>query len=146
MVTLYAYNYTGESNVIKKTLPTAETITGLMYEQTDVLKPIVKIASSKVFDFNYVFIVELNRYYYVNDIRISDNGTYIVYLEIDVLMTYQKEILQAKAHVTQSENANKFLSNRSTVYDVRPTMEKTVFEKDLFNADGTIIMITVKGK
>ena len=68
-------------------------------------------------------------------------------MKVDVLFTYKDKILSSSGILTQGENVNKYLSNRSNVVDVRPNVRKLDFpNKELLNETGSIVMVTIKGK
>ena len=54
--------------------------------------------------YNYCFIRELNRFYFIDDVVIENNGIRNYKLSIDVLMTYKNEIMNNKTHIIESEN------------------------------------------
>jgi hypothetical protein len=145
MVTLKTYNYTGESNRIGKTLQENETYTGLLNVSFDILKPVLRFRTKTPVTFNYVFIAELNRYYFVDSITI-DGDLCTVRLSIDVLQTYGTQILASKAILTVGTNIGKYDNNRQNRYDLRPVLTKVEFNKDVsFEDTGKIVMVTIKG-
>lgn len=139
------YNYNGEPNRINKTLQENEEYTGVLNSTINVLEPVIRFRTTNIVTFNYVYIESLNRYYFVSEIR-QDGDICTVHLRVDVLFTYKDIILNSTATLTKSENGNKYLSNRSNVFDVRPNIQKVDFpNKNLLNTEGQIIMVTIKG-
>ena len=111
----------------------------------NVLTPVVRFRTSTPVTFNYVYIESLNRYYFVSE-KQQDGDICTVRLRVDVLFTYKDIILNSTATLTKSENGNKYISNRSNVFDVRPNIKKVDFpNKNLLNTEGQIIMVTIKG-
>lgn len=154
MLTLKLYKYSSKNNVVSKVLDdsTAQTLNGVFYEYYDTITPQIKArANANLNDlqkFNYCFIAELdNKYYFVENVVILSNDVFRFDLRLDVLNTYKTQILAATATVTTKENANGYISNRETVYNVLPSIEKINFSENTpFDADGKIIMVTLKGK
>ena len=139
------YNYNGEPNRVNKTLQENEEYTGVLNSTVNVLEPVIRFRTTNIVTFNYVYIESLNRYYFVSEIR-QDGDICTVHLRVDVLFTYKDIILNSTATLTKSENGNKYLSNRSNVFDVRPNIKKVDFpNKNLLNTEGQIIMVTIKG-
>lgn len=139
------YNYNGEPNRVNKTLQENEEYTGVLNSTVNILEPVIRFRTNNIVTFNYVYIESLNRYYFVSEIR-QDGDICTVYLRTDVLMTYKDKILSSSGILTQGENVNKYLSNRSNVVDVRPNVRKLDFpNKELLNETGSIIMVTIKG-
>lgn len=146
MITLQIYKYTGRPDTLKKNLGTPVLLHGYFYTGYNVLTPTVKLVAGILNNaFNYVYIPEKKRYYFVTDIKVLSSDTCEITLREDVLQTYQKEILQAAATLTKSQTGNKYLSSISGVHDIRPHLEKLTFAKSLFNDTGNIILVAVKG-
>ena len=145
MVKIKTYIYNGKPNEVNKTLQENEEYTGVLNATFNVLTPVVRFRTRTPVAFNYVYIESLNRYYFVSEIR-QDGDICTVYLRTDVLMTYKDKILDSVGTLVKGENGNKYLSNRSNVFDVRPNIQKVDFpNKNLLNTEGQIIMVTIKG-
>lgn len=147
MVTIDFYNYTGKDNTINKVLADPVVLTGLFRDSVNILQPVIRVRSNKVFNFNYCYIHEVNRYYHVVNFVVVDKDTYEIRLRIDVLKTYADEILSATGTVIEKQDADSFISVGRNIVDVRPNIERMDFpETDLFDSDGHIIMVTLNGK
>ena len=117
----------------------------MLNSTVNILEPVIRFRTTNIVTFNYVYIESLNRYYFVSEIR-QDGDICTVYLRTDVLMTYKDKILDSVGTLVKGENGNKYLSNRSNVFDVRPNIKKVDFpNKNLLNTEGQIIMVTIKG-
>ena len=145
MVKIKTYIYDGEPNRINKTLQENNEYTGVLNMTFNVLNPIIRFRTRTPVTFNYVYIESLNRYYFVSEIE-QDGDICTVRLRVDVLKTYKENILASSATLAMGNNINKFVSNRTNIYDVRPKTKKINFPNNgLLNETGTIIMITLKG-
>lgn len=145
MIKIKTYIYDGKPNTVNKTLQENEEYTGVLNATVNVLTPVFRFRTRTPVSFNYVFVESLNRYYFVSEMN-QDGDICTVRLRVDVLQTYKEKILASSATLTKGENVNKYLSNRSNVYDVRPNIKRVDFpNKDLLNQDGQIIMVTIKG-
>ena len=145
MIKIKTYIYNGKPNEVNKTLQANEEYTGVLNATFNVLTPVVRFRTRTPVTFNYVYIESLNRYYFVSE-KQQDGDICTVYLRTDVLMTYKDKILDSVGTLVKSENGNKYLSNRSNVFDVRPNIKKVDFpNKNLLNTEGQIIMVTIKG-
>jgi len=144
MITVKLYQYTGYLNAVNKILPTPVEYDGYLYDGANILSPTIRIEAETLPTANYCFISELNRYYFIEKTDIEKN-MYILHLSVDVLMTYAAEILQSTGTITErSDDADKYLSTRSTVYDLKPNFEKITFTNP-FNSTGHIIMVAIRG-
>lgn len=146
MITVTLYQYNGNKNTIKKKLSNGIDCLGAIREQTNVLNPIITIRIHDIVNVNYCYIPTLKRYYFIDSINYMSSDKATLKLSVDVLKSYESEILQASATVTQTDTPDKYSSNRETIYNRKPNFEKIEFpNKNLFNDKGTMIMITLKG-
>lgn len=145
MIKIKTFVYNGKPNEVNKTLQANEEYTGVLNATFNVLTPVVRFRTRTPVTFNYVYIESLNRYYFVSELT-QDGDICTVRLRVDVLFTYKDKILSTEATLIKSENGNKYLSNRNSVYDVRPKTKKINFPNTgLLNETGTVVMVTLKG-
>ena len=139
MTTINFYSYNGHPNTVNKQLGDFTAIEGD-------LRPTVTLRKQPRPTFNYCYIPDLGRYYFVDRVSFEGNNAYELVLRIDVLKTYESEILAATGRVSESDNPDPYISNRDTVYKRTPNFEKVPFsETGLLNENGGIIMVTLKG-
>lgn len=108
-MTITFYRTLSEKNRVNKILTLDKSITGTLKEKTDVINPsiIVKAVNNfNVFNYNYCFIHELNRYYYVDTVKIVNAVLYEIELTIDVLMTYKSDILNLECKIDRYSGTN----------------------------------------
>lgn len=145
MVKIDFYHYPNRRDTVNKTLDNPQPATGVLFNETNLLTPRIKVRFNGLFAYNYCYIHELKRYYHIDKITIVESNVVDLSLSIDVLKTYETAIMTATATVQEREQANKYISTRQTVYDVRPRFEKIEFEKDLFSEKGNIVLLAIKG-
>ena len=99
------YKINDVKNKINKTLGVPYTINNVFFKSgdVDIIKPFLRL-SRDMTQYNYCFIRELNRFYFIDDVVIENNGIRNYKLSIDVLMTYKTEIMNNKTHIIESEN------------------------------------------
>ena len=147
MVAIDLYSYTDRENTVNKTLTNPTTIEGFMRDAVNILQPVIRLKHTGTFNYNYCFVRELNRYYYITGYNVIDNTQIELRLRIDVLKTYEDAIMTATGTVIERSDANKFISLRRQVFDARPNVEHIEFpQQDLFDSNGHIIMVTLNGK
>lgn len=140
------YNYSGKREIINKSLSVSTALNGLLYNRFNVIRPTIKIRYNGDFPFNYAYITEFNKYYFIENITRIDNNYIEISFEIDVLKTYSNALLLATGTITESDTASEYLSTRDIVTDVRPNFNKLDFSVNTpFDANGKIIMVTLKG-
>ena len=141
------YNYKGQPNTINKALKPLGTINVSLRPELNVHNPTLKIQiPHNMYGFNYVYIDEFKKYYFVENVIFLGGNTYILTLSLDVLQTYKDTILKSSALIVESDNANRNLSVNSNVFNVFPKTEILHFPTSkLFDKVGSIIMVTIKG-
>ena len=141
------YNYKVQPNTINKALTPLGTINVALRPELNVHNPTLKIQMPpNMYGFNYVYIEDFGKYYFVDNFRYLGGNTYLLTLSLDVLQTYKDVILQSTALIVESDNANRDLSVNSNVFNVFPRNEILHFPTSkLFDEEGSIIMVTLKG-
>lgn len=143
---IHFYNYDGHPDKINKELSNGVIIEGTIRDSVNILNPTITLRLKNTPDFNYCYITDLDRYYFINNVTFIRGEVYECNLEIDVLKTYADEILSVEGRLIQSENVEPYISSSNDIYDIRPNFERMNFENgNLFDKDGTIIMTTIKG-
>ena len=141
------YNYKGQPNTINKALTPLGTLNVALRPELNVHNPTLKIQMPpNMYGFNYVYIEDFGKYYFVENFRYIGGATYLLTLSLDVLQTYKDVILQSTALIVERDNANRDLSVNSNVFNVFPKTEILNFPTSkLFDKEGSIIMVTLKG-
>lgn len=108
MIELRFYNNIAEFNRVDKTnyLTEVTSLYGVLKEPVSITEPVISIEYELLPHFNYVYIPEFNRYYFIDDYVIDVNNIYILKLSIDVLMSYKQGILGTSAFITRTEHIN----------------------------------------
>lgn len=147
MVTINFYSYNGHPNTINKVLGEPTQVDGALRQDFDILHPVLTLKKTPLPTFNYCYVSVLGRYYFVDRVEYVGNNTYELSLSVDVLKTYESEILEATATVQESDTPLPYISTRRNVYDRQPNIEKVAFPSTgLFNENGSIVMVTIKGR
>ena len=87
------FNNKSNKNIVNKKIEEVQEISFDFKDDSDITNPILILQSYK--SGNYCYIPDLNRYYYIDRIDLMNGGFYKLYLEIDVLMSYKDEIMNA---------------------------------------------------
>ena len=146
MIEATFYKYNGKYNAVPKTLPTGTTLQGLLRDSYDRATPVITVRTNAPFDYNYCHFPVFGRYYFIDRVDVQSNDTYRLTLSVDVLHTFSTAILGSTGTVTQRDTPNMYVNDRATKYDVRPQFQTVNFPvSGLFDKDGSIIMITIKG-
>lgn len=139
MVTLELYKVTNQPNELTKTLNNAVVVNGSFRSEIDSMDVIVEIESN-TYDFNYVHIPSLNKYYFLKNIVHVNAKIIRMLLHCDVLMTYKTDILASYGLVIQGGTINPYYSSIES--DSRQTIRRTTFPYT-FNSAGNYVLVTI---
>ena len=98
------YKNTSEKAKVGKTLTSASVHTGTLREGCEVVNPTIIVEGVNLSDFNYMYIPEFHRYYFITGITSVKKGLWQIDGHCDVLETYQAQIKAQKAVVERQEN------------------------------------------
>ena len=108
-MTIKLYKYHGDNRKIEKSLDLVQTISNATVVETmDIINPVIILEVDQTFasviSFNYIYIQDLKRYYYVNNIEIMSNGYIKIQCHVDVLKTYSNDILNSTQYVKRQQH------------------------------------------
>lgn len=112
----------------------------------NIMNPTILIQSdNSVVKYNYCYIPDFKRYYYVKSVNISPNNIYELTLEEDVLMSFKSGILACTAMLARSTTYRNYFLKDSSL----PVTDKTLtwtreFPNSPFDGEthGAIVTIT----
>lgn len=113
-MTIQFFKINNISNKINKSIPGTPdlTLTGSLKDGSDILDPVITISKNGVPDYNYAFIPEFNRYYFIAPPTNVRKDLWEMSLHVDVLYTYRQGILTAPCVVAKSSsNYNLYLND-----------------------------------
>lgn len=145
--TISLFKTNSENNRVVKTLTNEKQLSGELRNQTSVLNPSIRIESAdNISTYNYAYISEFGRYYYITDIVSVRKNCWVVSLRCDVLMSYKDEIqsLNVILDNTQETGLSNYLSSPSWVNLVKTKTDIKVFPSGL-SEQGEFILITAGG-
>lgn len=145
MVNILFYKYSGDKSTINKKLTNPLNLAGSFNYEINLISPTLLIRGNDIETYNYCYISELNRYYFIKSKTIINDGDTRIDLYLDVLKTYENVILEAQGTIIESSNANKYISTRENIYDSRPNFEVINYEPKLFKDFNNIILVALKG-
>lgn len=99
---------------IGKNIDSGLDITGcVLKDETSILRPTIRIlTNSDIYTYNYMYIAEFERYYFIDDIVSVNNNKWEVSAHVDVLETYKNGILAQSAVVRrQQKKYNLYLND-----------------------------------
>lgn len=104
------YRCKSPKNKLNKTLEKTVTISATIYEYEQNRNRLsFRFTVSDVGEFNYIYIPDYRRYYFVESVSLSENGVNVYECECDYLMTY-KELIN-NLSVKCKGSTKKFITN-----------------------------------
>lgn len=95
-MTINLYSITEDPRTMPKTLPEPVVFTGhLRDEQVDVMQPSILMTGTPSQVYNYAYLPDFNRYYFVDPPITERTGIVRLQLHVDVLQSYYASIMTA---------------------------------------------------
>lgn len=95
-MTINLYSIAEDPRTMPKTLPEPVAVTGrLRDEQVDVMHPMILMTGTSSQTYNYAYLPDFNRYYFVDPPITERTGLVRLQLHVDVLQTYYTGIMAA---------------------------------------------------
>lgn len=97
---------------------------------SSVMNPVIELNTNPM-AYNYAYIADFSRYYFINDIRF-DKGLWICSLNVDVLATYKTAIGSSSTYILRAANAqNEYLIDNAFPLTGNVTYDSTIFESGI---------------
>lgn len=135
-----------EPNKINKTITDHLTISGTLRDETSVTNPEILLEISNPVPYNYMYIPEFNRYYFISDMISVKNNLWRLSAKVDVLESFKNNILASSAIIsdTQVTALDKYMSGDVWKSKVKETTNIINFPNGLLE-NGEFILITAGG-
>ena len=145
--TISLFKTASENNRVVKTLTDEKQLSGELRNQTSVLNPSIRIESAdNISIYNYAYIQEFGRYYYITDITSVRINCWIISLRCDVLMSYSDQIKAITGVVVRQEsNPNKLLVDRLERLQSNKEID-ILYYPDAFSKNLQFILVTAGGQ
>ena len=140
------YKNHSEKNKINKSLTGEVEYTGTLRDETSVINPIVLIHAENLSLYNYAYIPQFHRYYFIRDIVSVRTGLWRVSMSVDVLMSFKTDILDLNVILSDTETTgqNDYYSGDQWRSLVKSKTDILTFSNGLLN-NGEYILITAGG-
>ena len=135
-----------ERNKLNKTFSNTVTYTGILKEETSIINPSIVIEAVNLSQYNYMYIPEFGRYYFITDIVSIKNNLWRINGVVDVLMSFKNSISNCPIILSNTETT---LAESYLMGDVWKTLVKSKTDIISFpsglNSTGEYILITSGG-
>ena len=143
---IYLYTTPDEKNKLNKTLNNSVHFEGVLKEETSVIEPSVIIEGSNLSGYNYMYIPQFNRYYFIKDIYSIRNNLWKIQAAVDVLLSFKDgiETCPIVLDVSEVEEIESYIPGEMWQGTVRNKTDVINFPYGLNNS-GEYILITSGG-
>ena len=137
------YYNSSEKNKINKLLSRELTMDGNLRDECSVINPTILVEHSNLSNYNYVYIPEFKRYYFITEMTIVRNNLWRISLKVDVLESFKSDILNLSCIVDkqQYENYGNNIDDGSYINKADSFVEIANYPNG-FNSSGEFILIT----
>ena len=142
-MTITTYSNASEEHVLDKDITKInDSISVVLKDDTNVLNPTLITSQNISHTFNYIYISDFDRYYYVKNITYSQQRFYIE-CAVDVLMSFNSDIKGLNVIANRS-------SSRFNVYQPDPSvsfLQKSIIatQKFPYGFSGQSLILAVNG-
>ena len=103
-MTIKVYNNHSDDKTFPKELEEIRTITGTMRGALDSLIPNFTLETSFPLNFDYIYVQELNRYYYITDSVCPNTGLVNIQCMCDVLQSFYTQFINSPCIVSRNNS------------------------------------------
>ena len=122
-MTITAYMCTDDDHHIPKHMTQVGTFTGSVRGEISVETPYIRIEATNV-DFNYIYVTEFSRYYYVIDKNYLRTNIMELSCKVDVLQSFYKQFIYCPMICSRSWSTyNPYIADTRRKYEQRPEHE-----------------------
>lgn len=146
-MTIKLYHNDSDKRTVNKTLTNEGSLAGAtIIDDTTILNPRLKVRDNGIImvQYNYCYIADFKRYYYITNITVS-NGYIIIDCKVDVLMSYANEIKACNAVIKRQQSlCNYYLDDPLyQSYEYSRIQVKTF--NNVFNNYNFVLTVSGKG-
>lgn len=138
------YHNVSDNRTIRKKLLNEFSLTGTLRDSCSLLEPVINIENNNVVRFNYAYIPDFQRYYFVKEITNLRKNIWTLELEVDPLMSFKGDILALQVVVDKQSSdviGDEYIDDGSLVADAN-TFTSIYNLSNGFNDHGEYILIT----
>ena len=144
-MTINFYINTSEKEKFDKSLTNEKSLTGFLKQGSSVINPVITVEIHNPSQYNYIYIAEFHRYYFISDTVNVKNNIWEIHMHVDALSSFKTQIRDNKAIIDKNQyltNANQYYNDGDTfVHDSKETNEIATFQNG-FDETPHYILIT----
>ena len=139
------FNTISDTRKLEKILTNEKEIQGVFKKEELEQTPRLYITGLDPTIYNYIFIESLNKYYFIVQKEYINNNRFVLYLKIDLLMTYKEQIKLIRATKVKGATGNNYLIGNNFPVEVKEEVEKIPFPNKPFKKSGSKLLTTISG-
>ena len=137
IISITLYQNTSNDKTVQKSLTLIKNVTGYLRDETSISNPSVMIDVSGdgnyVLQCNYVYINQLQRYYYITSMNFVRKNLWRLNLHVDVLMTYKDKIQDLTCYIKRNaETYNDMIPDGEVILSPEPVIQVEEIPNDIF--------------
>ena len=134
-MTVILYKNTSDKRNLNKVITQIKSVSATSKGEINIISPTLILEYFSI-DFNYCYISDFNRYYFVNSITLLSGKRVQINLSVDVLMTYKEEIKNLTVNVLRYEKSEPTFLTDSRIPLYSGTEQKVIeFPENIFNLE-----------
>ena len=134
-MTVTLYKNTSDKRNLNKNLTEIKTVSATAKGDINIISPTLIIQNFST-DFNYCYISDFDRYYFVKSITLLTGQRVQIDLTVDVLMSYKEEIKNLTVNVLRYEKIEPTYLVDSRIPLYSDTVQKVIeFPENIFNLE-----------
>ena len=114
-MTIILYNNNSPKEKVDKSITQVANLSGTLREESSIINPVITIERSSPIGFNYAYIQEFGRYYFVTEVEVVRNHLIRLHLKVDPLMSFSSTIKGNTAIVRKSASSYNMLINDNSI-------------------------------
>lgn len=136
-----------EKNKLDKSLSNELKFNGKLREESSVVNPSIMIQTTNPSSYNYAYIPEFNRYYFITDMVSVRTGIWEISMHVDVLMSFKDTIKATQVILSDTETTGQtnYMSGEQWATEVKNATTIKMFPHSL-PTTGKYILITAGGQ
>lgn len=145
IIDLYLNN--SENNSFDKKLTMVRNMNGNLRQETSIINPVIIFEYASTLPvFNYVYIPDFKRYYFVKNVVSVRTNLWEMSLHVDVLSSFKNEILENTGTIARQENQwNMYLDDGTFRSYSNPLIQFKKFPNQDLLTDNTLVLIVAGG-
>ena len=142
------YVNSSEKQAINKIISSGDTLTGALRDESSVINPSFLIQYTNPSAYNYCYIAEFGRYYFITDIVSVRTNLWRINCTVDVLMSFKTQILNLNVTVSDVSSGESpdetYINGEQWQTTVKTKTDIVSFSNGLLDS-GEYILITSGG-